>query len=69
MLVRCRYFYLQNRLENQYNTVELAIISKSLEPLGAIREIDDKIFALLEHSESFQRYRIDPLFMNFLNLK
>ena len=35
MLVRCRYFYLENRLENQYNTVELAIISKSLEPLGA----------------------------------
>ena len=31
--------------------------------------IDGKNIALLEHSESFQRYRIDPLFMNFLNLK
>ena len=49
MLVRCRYFYLENRLENQYNTVELAIISKSLEPLGAISEIDGENFALLEH--------------------
>ena len=44
VLVRCRYFYLENRFENQYNTVELAIISKSLELLGAIREIDGENF-------------------------